>query len=254
MEPLLRTFSLGFLLRSVFAGIFFPISYYIALNGDGNLKGIIETDIIQKAIPVALLAGVFSYGFHRALLYPIIEWMLNANRVKRFRERCPLISTNTREWLVGRWCRSSGAWEKEKDIARHVTVWADLTHLQYASVVSIAFGSITGCQLAKSCHAPYPPLIWLGVFLALGGFISDWRLHSVEDGLSNSDTKYCSFNWVTVLAAILFLGLAVLSLIYNPQVSVNHWVIPISFRVIIAPFGLGFGLLLLRESKLLKGE
>jgi hypothetical protein len=33
MDSLLKTFDIGFLLRSVFAGIFFVVSYYVACYG-----------------------------------------------------------------------------------------------------------------------------------------------------------------------------------------------------------------------------
>ena len=77
MDSLLKTFSIGFLLRSVFAGIFFVVSYYVAFYGlDATVMKIEAKSISSPALLVGLFVGVVVYGVHRSLIYPFIEFFL----------------------------------------------------------------------------------------------------------------------------------------------------------------------------------
>lgn len=78
MDTLLKTFSLGFLLRSIFASCMFI--YYVSdgIQSESGRKMISnpETDGVVLNIQFAsLLAGATVYGVHRAILYLMfIEW------------------------------------------------------------------------------------------------------------------------------------------------------------------------------------
>ena len=102
MDSLLKTFDIGFLLRSVFAGIFFVVSYSVACYG--LEPTIIEAKSISSpALLVALFTGVVVYGVHRSLVYPFIEFFFDSDFGKACRNRLPLISNSTIETLRWRW-------------------------------------------------------------------------------------------------------------------------------------------------------
>lgn len=116
MDKVLESISFSFLLRCLFAGVFFSISFLCADIGPDSLKKLIypsrqttkqpasadvknddkETtgkpasanteedekesggDMLSTWMAVSLFAGVTIYGIHRSLLYPAIEWGFNA--------------------------------------------------------------------------------------------------------------------------------------------------------------------------------
>src|SRR5438552_17967331 len=94
MDSILKAFSIPFLLRSVFAGIFFVVSYYVASNG---LEPGLEATIIKgksissTALLVALFAGVVVYGVHRAVVYSLIECFFDSTVMTAWRKGRPLI-------------------------------------------------------------------------------------------------------------------------------------------------------------------
>jgi hypothetical protein len=186
VDSILKSFSIGFLLRSVFAGAFFMISYYVASHSPKEHLKIDSTTIFSVVLPVALFAGVTAYGIHRSLLFPIIECCFDSGRARRIRRRIPLVSASTKKMLLRRWDR--GAEDKTKcacERARHSTVWADYTHLQYASSLCIALGAFVGVIIVPGEHSIYWPLVGLAVLLFLAAIVSDWRLHSVDDDIDN---------------------------------------------------------------------
>src|SRR4051794_15215600 len=103
MDSILKAFSIGFLLRGVFSGIFFVIAYYVASHGRADFMMIAGNSIFLVDLPVALFAGVTAYGIHRSLFYGFVEWWFDSNRGKDWRKRMPLISTSTIQTLVYRW-------------------------------------------------------------------------------------------------------------------------------------------------------
>ncbi len=77
MDSILKAFSIPFLLRSVFGGIFFVVSYYVAFYGlEATVMKIEAKSISSPVLLVALFAGVAVYGVHRSLVYPFIEFFL----------------------------------------------------------------------------------------------------------------------------------------------------------------------------------
>src|SRR4051812_35869409 len=106
MDTIIQSLSLGLLLRCVFAGFFFVISYYTAAHHPDEFSEIKKLDTIQL-IPMTLFIGVVAYSVHRSLLYPVIEWFHNTGRVVTLRTKIPLISGATIDSLRRRWDRGA---------------------------------------------------------------------------------------------------------------------------------------------------
>jgi hypothetical protein len=113
-EPNLKSIPFGLLLRSFFAGGFFPISYYVASHPAVSYQGyhgIELKDVLSIGVPVALFAGVTVYAFHRSVTYPfLLEWWLDSEPLKSFRDKefgnmhpFRLITKTTIERIRKRW-------------------------------------------------------------------------------------------------------------------------------------------------------
>lgn len=209
METLLSNFPFSFLLRSFFAGVFFALPTVIL----GNTFAQSEEDSSLTWIAVSLISGVIIYSIHRAIIYPAIEWFLESDCVRRptASHRCcikkvisclckhTLISNNTKKSLRARWLREAGggdsAAEKSNEIfAKQISVWADYTHMLYVSSWCTVLGILVACLAShfypESGSGLDMPLrvafcIFALVFLC-SGFVSDYRLHQVEDDLRNN--------------------------------------------------------------------
>jgi hypothetical protein len=193
MDSILKAFSIGFLLRSVFAGIFFVVSYYVAFYGlEATVMKIEAKSISSPALLVALFARVVVYGVHRSLVYPFIEGFFDSKVGKALRRWKPkalrgwkplaLISHNTIQTLLWRW-DDQGAEERRRDhekINKRLNEWADFIHLQFTSSLCIVLGVLLSRLMGK-----HPPcyLICVAVFLFVAAFVSNWRSHSVLDYL-----------------------------------------------------------------------
>ncbi len=183
MPELLKNVSFGQLLRSVFAGVFFVISYGIATGGSDQLQiiGKIDSGMILLA---SLFAGVTAYGIHRSLVYPLLEWIaFDSDLGKTCRQRVPLIRKFTLDSLMVRWNRGIKDCEVDRRIerSRQMTVWADYAHLQYASSLSIVLGRVAAHITHHQSHVAPWSLFGLAILFFLAGFVSDWRLRSVEN-------------------------------------------------------------------------
>jgi hypothetical protein len=183
MESVLKSFSVSFLLRSVFAGAFFVISYQVAVCGPASLGYWLKsTNLFAVAVPIALVAGVSIYGLHRALLYPLIECLLDSGWCKHWRSRCPLIRDETVEVLVKSWDMAAEDSKRMQERAQQASAWADFTHLQYVSCLCIAGGAIVGNWVVGFSGREFScPLIVLAFIFFIAGLISDWRLKRVRD-------------------------------------------------------------------------
>jgi hypothetical protein len=87
METVLKSFSLGFLLRSVFAGTFFVLTYSVATKNTPAEIHVNTENLFSFGLVFALVAGVTVYGIHRSVVYPWVEWALDADWAKRLRKR-----------------------------------------------------------------------------------------------------------------------------------------------------------------------
>ena len=196
MDTILKSFSVGFLLRNLFAGVFFVLACYVATKGGRNTFEINSTNIFPIGLPFALISGLTVYGIHRSILYPLLfEWGFNANWARELRKNClPLISKNTTENLLNRWDNKSGDRKKRRyERAKQLEVWADYIHLQFASGWCIIFGYMMG-SIITSRHHSYRWHQWhhgyhhmqclvfvVAAIFIIAGAISNWRSHSVED-------------------------------------------------------------------------
>ncbi len=191
MDSILKSFSIGFLLRSVFSGVFFVISYYVASHSPADLLKIDGKMFLSLGLPAALFAGVTTYGLHRSLFYPVIEFCYDSNRGKALRKRRPLIRDATIRTLLWRWSAddATSATLRRPRQNRHFNTWADFIHLQYASAQCIVFGAVVGRVVVPGEHPPYWPLISLAVLLFIAALVSDWRTHSVLDHIRNEPNK-----------------------------------------------------------------
>lgn len=181
MDTILKSLHIGFLLRCLFAGAYFVVAYQFTSSGSNAFVKLDSSAVLSVALPVALLAGVTIYSLHRSVVYPLIEWFLNSDVARGWRQCAPLISPNTKSVLRSQWFIGVKKEEENAAIVRHLTNWADHTHMQYASGICLALGSMA-CRLfetgvyEKSC-----PIV-IAVFLFLvSGLLSDWRLHSVRE-------------------------------------------------------------------------
>ena len=112
MDSILKSFSIGFLLRSVFSGVFFVVSYYVASHHPVDLSTIDGKTLLSLWLPVALFAGVTTYGLHRSLFYPFIECWHDSDCGKALRQRMPLIRVSTIHILLWRPLQYSDARDK----------------------------------------------------------------------------------------------------------------------------------------------
>jgi hypothetical protein len=188
VDSILKSFSISFLLRCLFAGAFFLISFIIASRTPQELSKLDVTVVLTVTLPVSLFAGVTAYGLHRSLVYPLIEWMFDTERAKKMRKGMPLISDSTINSLLRRWDRAT---EDQSQLGcergRRLTVWADYTQLQYTSVICIILGAIFGVIVVPGLHGRCWPLINFAVILFIAAAISDWRLRSVDARCSESN-------------------------------------------------------------------
>ena len=79
MGEILKSLSLSFLLRSVFAGTFFVLAFWVSTNGTCKAIEIDSGNVFSVGLVFALIAGVNVYGVHRSVVFPLIEWALNSD-------------------------------------------------------------------------------------------------------------------------------------------------------------------------------
>jgi hypothetical protein len=183
MDILLKSFSLGFLLRSAFAGTFFVLAYYMATSGTCQAIAINSGNVFSLGLVFALVAGVTVYGMHRSLIFPWIEWFLNSNLARKLRKgQLPLVSENTVKDIVRRWDSKSEKEQERRNRTEQITVWADYVHFQYVSAWCTLIGVATGVIVSGR----YPPPHWhrivaLAVLFIVAASVSAWRGRSVEE-------------------------------------------------------------------------
>ncbi len=185
MDELLKSFSIGFLLRGMFSGVFFVLAYCVATLGDPK-HFINSGNIFTVALPVALVAGVIVYGLHRSLVFPLVEWGFNSNWARGKRaEWWTLISKNTIKALAKR-CdeKCDDPNKKFSERAKYMELWADYIHLQYTSGWCIIAGSITGAIISDGNILNHPINGWLCaavILFFIAALSSNWRSHSVDE-------------------------------------------------------------------------
>ena len=186
MEKILDSISLGFLIRSVFSGAFFVLTFYLADPGFFELD---SEKVFSVGLALSLFAGVTVYGLHRSLVYPLIESIFNKPCAFRSRENgSGLISDASISHLAKIWdSKSKDGSDLQFQRGKQIETWADFTHLQYVSAWCIIFGTIVGifANLShKGCHDIH--LVGLFFLFILGvpvffaaALVSNWRLFSI---------------------------------------------------------------------------
>lgn len=218
MESVFKSLTVGFLLRSLFAGIFFVCSYILVTSGIGppNLTAPEKTDAIKAlwlVLPIAFFVGMTTYVTHRSSLYPLIEYWFDCEWNKERRKHWPLISRNSVKTLLDRW--DYGVQTKADDTLQptqgksnlpstglptiskpdngpqpnkgkrldHLQNWADHTHFQYVSALCVTLGALLGVILAPIPASPFWLLILFALFQGALALTSDSRLRTVWDAV-----------------------------------------------------------------------
>lgn len=181
--------SLGFLLRSLFAGVFAVVSFIIASSRAREFLMAHTDEWLTVGFPIALFTGVTIYGLHRSLFYCFVELIFCA----RFNGGRPawrwLINESTVSYTVKLWDmdRQSDNESVPKVRARRIFAWADYAHLQYTSAWSIIIGAALGyfTDAPDSKHECCIPLILITILFFAAAFTSDFRLrflcHCIQD-------------------------------------------------------------------------
>src|SRR5262245_39812771 len=111
MTDLLRAFPFQLLFRGAFAGGFFVMAFLCAMGGRDELLSVINGSDLTALLGAAIFAGVVAYTVFRSLVYPLIEWWLNAVQPKRLSEgwkSWSLISRETCDQLIEHWTVACG--------------------------------------------------------------------------------------------------------------------------------------------------
>lgn len=183
MDALLRALQLGFIMRSLFAGVFFVIAYRAARIGFTPLFTPTADGIFTTGLPVAVFVGVGAYVMHRALVYPVIEHLFNTPCASRLRQRFPLISKCSIEVLQSLWFVGAEQGKEGEAVVRHITVWADYTHMLYVSASCVVYGSVARSLTDTQNYGLSCPLLTLTLVLVTGGLVSNWRLHVIRENI-----------------------------------------------------------------------
>lgn len=186
MDGVLKSLSIGHLLRSVFAGSFFVLSYVVAGNGSNSLLQVHSSQALSSALLVALVSGVTVYGLHRALAYPMVEQIMNSPWAQSIRAKWPLISDATVTVLKDLWTLASEPGKEKQERAKHAVLWADYIHLQYVSALCIGSGTLVRVVTEPGQYTPHWPFLFLAALFTTAALVSDWRLHRVREAFENA--------------------------------------------------------------------
>jgi hypothetical protein len=172
MEDAIKLFQPGFMLRSFFAGTFFPIFYYVFSHAPPPyVYAEFYHDDIIYFISFSLLAGVATYTLHRSLLYPLWEWALDLGGGW-------LVSKNTIKRIERHWF----ALEPEQ-VETKLSTWGDYAHQQYCSAECVLLAALIAHFVADrpTVHDNLSLLISVVFIFALAGAVSDLRLRKVRE-------------------------------------------------------------------------
>lgn len=184
-------------MRCLFSGVFFVLSYCVSSHGYKSEIPINAEKILSFGLPFAVISGVIVYGIHRSVIFPIIEWILDSDRAYECRAKWrTLISENTIRNLKKRWKnRGTPGESDEYKYTRHLEVWGDYIHNQYAAGLCIILGSLTAVIVSGDLWRPpnIPLVLLIAVFFG-SAVISHWRAYSVEQHLPTvSEKKHSNY-------------------------------------------------------------
>lgn len=193
MESFLRSFSVGFLLRSVFAGMFFVLELWLATGHCLPSVDSVTADQLLSVILFALLAGITIYRLHRALPPYCLYETWNANPSAKQRRK-------TRSWLKPHIvsdeavARSLDLWSMAAEPHSHQSAraacaqrtldWGDSIHFLYTSGYCIVAGALAAWTIVGWTDLKvHWQMMVLAMLFLIAGFFSDCRLAYVTDGM-----------------------------------------------------------------------
>jgi hypothetical protein len=181
MDKILGAIGLSLILR-IFCGIFFLVGFATDKDDQiGNIKQQFITCFSSSStLGASLFIGFVIYCTYRAILYPILEFLFNCSEIIELRREYGLISNNSINLMFARWARAD-KWNPELQFSKHLGSWADYTHFLYTSGIALIAGKTIS---TRSCYNTH--ILWLAVLLIVGGVISDWRLHRIQDIISTN--------------------------------------------------------------------
>jgi len=180
LDALLKTVPIALFFRGIIPGAFFVLSCAVAFGGWQRVTHFDGEGLLSMWLPAAAFAGIVVYTIHRSVFYAVIEALLNWTEPLRRRRSdwFRLIRKSTVSEIIWRW-KTSGEKRDVTDLMRHISVWSDYAHFQYASAWCIALGAISGRAIAGGAGKWDCPLTVL-FFVLLGcALISDWRLQTL---------------------------------------------------------------------------
>jgi hypothetical protein len=194
MDTVLKSLTAGFLLRSLFAGLFFVFSYTVVTTGfkPPDLSKLVDVDGLKTLwllLPMAFFFGMTIYVIHRSCLYPLIEAWFDSDPPKTRRECEWPIRERSVKALLARWDysgqtnSSANATPNPDERVRHLVNWADQTHFQYVAGLCVCLGAWVGDALKPIADSPFWTLLVFGAFLWILALVSDWRLRMVWDAV-----------------------------------------------------------------------
>jgi hypothetical protein len=189
MNQVLNSFTIKDLLRNLFSGIFFVVSF-VCFTCKKDLFEIFNNQtLFTIAVPFSLFIGVVIYSLHRSLFYPWLEYLFDSRFGKKLRNRMPLLSTSSFEIIIWRWGQEKFPTEISiNKVNENLNKWADYIHFQYSSSICTFCGIFLG-SLSNHCRNPHSwLLIFIGFLLFFAALVSDWRLHSLIDYIKKANS------------------------------------------------------------------
>lgn len=183
-ESILKAVPLGLLIRSIFAGGFFVISFYLTENPHPDWTTIAGKTVFDIVLPVSLFVGVLVYGIQRALLYPLVELVFESKPgdwLVKWTIKQRVIDT-----AIWRWNLNLQKPIDNKLLNEQLNRWADYIHTQYSVFLCIIFGSVAAWALDTDTISEYSlskPLFWTAVLFLGSGLFNNARHYAFINGI-----------------------------------------------------------------------
>ena len=146
MEKFLDKVTIGLLTRYVLCGLAFIVSFEFSQGGFHAVEEIYKTDSLG-AFALSIVIGAFTYGLHRSLLYPFLEWALTKS-VKGAPNSCKIIITQrAMTHMLALWDSASTRADYRINRQRRFTDWGDIVHSQLVSAFNIFLGALVAIVL-----------------------------------------------------------------------------------------------------------
>jgi hypothetical protein len=182
VDSMLKAVPIGLLIRSIFAGGFFVISFYLTKNPHPDWTTIEGKTLFDIALPVSLFVGVLVYGIQRALFYPLVELVFESkpgDSLVKFTIKGRVIDT-----AIWRWNLNVQKPIDNKLLNEQLNRWADHIHTQYSVFLCIIFGSLAAWGFdTQSNYSLSKPLFWTAVLFLGSGLFNNARHYAFINGI-----------------------------------------------------------------------